>query len=51
MTVKTLAQKVQEWRRHRASIRELSRLTDRELADLGINRGDIEFVTKAGNHI
>ena len=49
MTIRDIAQKVQDWRRQRASIRELSRLTDRELADLGIRRGDIEFVAKTGH--
>lgn len=32
------------WRRERETIRELSRLTDRELADLGIARADIHAV-------
>lgn len=32
------------WKRHRETIRELSMLNDRELADLGIGRGDIRFV-------
>ena len=30
-----------QWRRYNASLRELNRLDDRELADLGISRGDI----------
>jgi uncharacterized protein YjiS (DUF1127 family) len=46
MSIRDIATKVQEWRRYRASVRELSRLTDRELADLGIRRGEIEFVAK-----
>jgi uncharacterized protein YjiS (DUF1127 family) len=29
------------WRRYEASVRELSRLGDRELADIGISRSDI----------
>jgi uncharacterized protein YjiS (DUF1127 family) len=29
------------WRRYEASLRELSRLGDRELADIGISRSDI----------
>jgi uncharacterized protein YjiS (DUF1127 family) len=28
------------------SVRELSRLSDRELSDLGIGHGDIEFVAR-----
>jgi uncharacterized protein YjiS (DUF1127 family) len=30
-----------QWRRYNASLRELNKLGDRELADLGISRGDI----------
>ena len=32
---------LQAWRRYNTSVRELSRLGDRELADIGISRGDI----------
>jgi uncharacterized protein YjiS (DUF1127 family) len=32
------------WRRERETIRELSRLSDRELDDLGIGRGEIRAV-------
>ena len=34
----------QAWRRHDAVRRELSQLTDRELADIGITRSDIERI-------
>ncbi|MEI2736278.1 MAG: DUF1127 domain-containing protein [Rhodoblastus sp.] len=50
MSIKEIAHKIQEWRRYRASIRELSRLTDRELHDLGIVRADIESVAKKSAH-
>lgn len=33
---------VQEWKRYSRSVRELSRLDDRELADIGLNRSEIE---------
>lgn len=33
-----------QWRRYNQSLRELNRLNDRELADLGISRGDIPRV-------
>jgi uncharacterized protein YjiS (DUF1127 family) len=46
MTIKSLAKKLSAWRRYRVSVRELSRLSDRELSDLGIGRGDIEFVAR-----
>jgi uncharacterized protein YjiS (DUF1127 family) len=44
--MKALANKFGAWRRYRNSIRELSRLTDRELADLGLNRYDIATVAR-----
>ncbi len=44
--VKMIAEKVSAWRRYRTSIRELSRLTDRELHDLGLNRYDIGPVAR-----
>ncbi len=44
--LKTLATKLAAWRRYRESVRELSRLSDRELNDLGIGRADIETVVR-----
>ena len=44
--VKMIAEKMSAWRRYRISVRELSRLTDRELNDLGLNRFDIETVAR-----
>ena len=38
---KRLAQKLEHNRQIRATIKELSKLTDRELNDIGIARGDI----------
>ena len=35
---------VLSWKRYNASLRELSRLNDRELADIGISRSDIPRV-------
>ncbi len=32
---------VRRWRRYEANVRELSRLDDRNLADIGLNRSDI----------
>ncbi len=45
-TLKTMSQKLQAWRRFRDTVRELSRFSDRELADIGIRRGDIEEVAR-----
>lgn len=34
------------WRKYRQTVNELSRMTDRELADLGIGRGEIANVAR-----
>ena len=39
---KTLAEKVRAWMRYREAIKELSQLSDEELHDIGISRGEIE---------
>ena len=46
MFVTTLLAKIRAWLRYRETIAELSRLSDRELEDLGIHRGEIESVAK-----
>jgi uncharacterized protein YjiS (DUF1127 family) len=45
-TLKTISEKLQAWRKYREAVRELSALTDRELSDIGIRRGDIEFIVR-----
>lgn len=42
--IKMLSIRLAAWRREREIIRELSMLTNRELADLGIGRGDIAMI-------
>ena len=39
---KTISEKLTAWRKYRDAVRELSQLSDRELDDIGIPRGDIE---------
>ena len=41
-----LVRSFNEWRRYRETVSELSRLSNRELNDLGISRGDIPFVAR-----
>ena len=50
--IKSLTVKIAAWRRYRESVRELSRLSDRELNDLGIGRADIQALVRqsAGWH-
>ena len=43
-SLKSISEKFGAWRRYREAVRELSALSDRDLADIGIRRGDIHFV-------
>ena len=38
---KSIARRFHTWRRYGAAVNELSHLSDRELADIGISRSDI----------
>jgi len=44
--LKTISEKLTAWRRYSEAVRELSLLSDRELNDIGIRRGDIEFIVR-----
>lgn len=41
-----LIRNYRNWRRYRDTVTELSRLSNRELNDLGITRGDIPHVAR-----
>ena len=45
-TIKFISSKLNSWRRYRASLRELYSLNDRELADLGIARWEIDDIAR-----
>jgi uncharacterized protein YjiS (DUF1127 family) len=45
-TLKSISEKLSAWRRYRDAVRELSQLTDRELSDIGIRRGEIETIVR-----
>jgi uncharacterized protein YjiS (DUF1127 family) len=45
-SLKTISEKLIAWRRYREAMRELSQLSDRELHDIGIRRGDIEHIVR-----
>jgi uncharacterized protein YjiS (DUF1127 family) len=45
-SLKTISEKLAAWRRYREAVRELSQLSDRELDDIGIRRGDIEHIVR-----
>jgi uncharacterized protein YjiS (DUF1127 family) len=44
-----MRQKYSNWVSYRRAVDELSRLSQRELADLGISRSDIKFVARRQN--
>jgi len=45
-TFKSISEKLAAWRRYREAVRELSQLSDRELSDIGIRRGEIETLVR-----
>ena len=50
LALRSLSEKLATWRRYRDAVRELSQLTDRELNDIGIRRGEIEDVVRRSLH-
>lgn len=46
----TVRQKYSTWVSYRRAVDELSRLSTRELADLGISRSDIKFVARRSSN-
>ena len=44
--LKSISEKLAAWRRYREAVRELNALSDRELSDIGIRRGDIETIVR-----
>jgi uncharacterized protein YjiS (DUF1127 family) len=46
MFIATIVSRLNAWMRYRETVRELSKLSDRELDDLGIVRTDIDSVAR-----
>ena len=44
--LRTVSEKLSAWRRYREAIRELAQLSDYELHDIGIVRGEIENIAR-----
>lgn len=49
MILATIIRKITEWQRYRRNLRELSRLDDRELADIGISRADLDTIARSAS--
>lgn len=41
-----IARSINNWRKYRQTVTELGRMSNRELRDLGIERGDIDRVAR-----
>jgi len=50
MLISRVMQFLRTWRRYNQSLRELNRLNDRELADIGISRSEIVTVAWSNAH-
>ncbi len=48
MLLANVVRTIRAWRRFNANVRELSRLGDRDLADIGISRSDIPRIAWEG---
>ncbi|MFN3890255.1 MAG: DUF1127 domain-containing protein [Beijerinckiaceae bacterium] len=46
MSIKSLVHWIEAWRRYRSAVSELSQLSERELADLGMSRDEIREVAR-----
>jgi uncharacterized protein YjiS (DUF1127 family) len=46
ISLKTISEKLNAKRRYREAVSELAKLSDHELSDIGISRGDIEYVAR-----
>lgn len=49
--LKIITDKLNAWLRYREAVKELSQLSDRELNDIGIRRGDIEFIVRQNSAV
>lgn len=48
MFITNLIRGLGEWRRYRAAVRDLAALSDRDLSDIGLNRGAIRKAARFG---
>jgi uncharacterized protein YjiS (DUF1127 family) len=43
---KAVSEKLHAWMRYREAVRQLSQLSDLELHDIGVSRGEIEYIAR-----
>jgi len=48
MFTTVILKRIAAWMRYRANLRELGELTERELAEVGLSRSNLEYVARAG---
>jgi len=48
MFVIAILERILAWRRYRSNLRELCRLSERELADIGLSRSNLEYAARLG---
>ena len=49
MFVTIILRRIAAWMRYRAHLRELGELTDRDLTDIGLSRGNLEHTARMGD--
>jgi uncharacterized protein YjiS (DUF1127 family) len=47
----SILNRYRRWRRYRTTVRELEKLSARELSDLGIYRGDISLLAREASQL
>jgi uncharacterized protein YjiS (DUF1127 family) len=49
MFTTVILKRIAAWKRYRANLHELGQLTDRDLADVGLSRGNLEYTARVGD--
>ena len=49
MFTTVIVKRIAAWMRYRANLHELGQLTDRELADVGLSRSNLEYTARVGD--
>jgi uncharacterized protein YjiS (DUF1127 family) len=46
MFIALILKRIAAWRRYRINLHELGQLTDRELEDIGLSRGNVDYAAR-----